>query len=101
MQSTDKLLGMSNSSKSSSVIWNVVISGASKGIGREMAATFAKAGHQLFLTARNEAKLKETADALISQFPPVKSTIRLPIFRSRKKRLLLDVGVFPLGSRTY
>lgn len=63
---------MSNSSKSSSVIWNVVISGASKGIGREMATTFAKAGHQLFLTARNEAKLKETADALMSQFPSCK-----------------------------
>lgn len=63
---------MSNSSKTSSVIWNVVISGASKGIGKEIAATFAQAGHQLFLTARNEAKLKETAEALMSQYPQCK-----------------------------
>lgn len=63
---------MSNSSNSSSIIWNVVISGASKGIGKELAATFAKAGHQLFLTARNETKLKETSDALMSQFPSCK-----------------------------
>jgi short-subunit dehydrogenase len=63
---------MSNSSKSSSIIWNVVISGASKGIGREIAFTFAKAGHQLLLTARNEEKLKATAEAIRSQFPASK-----------------------------
>ena len=63
---------MSNSSKSSSIIWNVVISGASKGIGREIAFTFAKAGHQLLLTARNEEKLKATAEAIRSKFPASK-----------------------------
>lgn len=63
---------MSNSSKASSTIWNVVISGASKGIGQEIAITFAKAGHQLFLTARNEDKLKQAAAALENNFPQSK-----------------------------
>lgn len=49
-----------------------MISGASRGIGKELAATFAKAGHQLFLTARNEAQLNATAAILTSQYPQCK-----------------------------
>ncbi|HEY6634349.1 MAG TPA: SDR family NAD(P)-dependent oxidoreductase, partial [Acidimicrobiia bacterium] len=38
-----------------------VITGASQGIGRHLALTFAAAGDSLVLAARNEANLEETA----------------------------------------
>lgn len=43
---------------------NVIITGASKGLGKAMAASFSASGHTLFLCARNEAALNKTADAL-------------------------------------
>ncbi len=39
----------------------VVVTGASSGIGRATAMRFAKDGHDVFITARSEAKLEETA----------------------------------------
>jgi len=43
---------------------NVLITGASAGIGRACAAAFARQGCRLFLTARRLEKLEETAEAL-------------------------------------
>jgi short-subunit dehydrogenase len=42
----------------------VVITGATQGIGKALAAEFARGGHTLFLVARDEAKLAATARAL-------------------------------------
>jgi hypothetical protein len=42
----------------------VVITGATQGIGKALAAEFARGGHSLFLVARDEAKLAATARAL-------------------------------------
>lgn len=42
----------------------VLITGASEGIGRSFAETFAKKGHQLILVARNQEKLNQLAMAL-------------------------------------
>ena len=42
----------------------VVITGATQGIGRALAAEFARSGHTLLLVARDEAKLAETAREL-------------------------------------
>ena len=55
---------------------NIVITGASRGIGKAIAEIFAadKESHTMFLSARNEAKLKNTAEVLTAQFPHV--TIR-------------------------
>ena len=38
-----------------------LVTGASSGIGLELARLFAKGGHDLILVARNEAKLNELA----------------------------------------
>lgn len=42
----------------------VLITGASEGIGRSFAETFAKKGHQLILVARNQQKLNQLAMSL-------------------------------------
>lgn len=50
---------------------NIVITGASKGIGKAIAEKFAANGYSLFLCARHEKELADTA-ALISQnFPSI------------------------------
>ena len=48
---------------------NVVITGATSGIGKELALLFAKAGDSLLLTARNEPKLKAICKELKERFP--------------------------------
>lgn len=48
---------------------NVIITGASKGIGKAIAAIFASQGHHLFLCARNEAALYKTMDELSKKYP--------------------------------
>lgn len=48
---------------------NVVITGASKGIGKAIAAAFAAEGNTLFLCARNESALSGTVAELQAQYP--------------------------------
>ena len=48
---------------------NVIITGASKGIGRSIAEAFAAEGASLFLCARNKERLNETVAALQKKFP--------------------------------
>lgn len=50
---------------------NVVITGASRGIGRAVAEIFASHGHDLFLCSKNEAGLMEAVEELKMQFPNV------------------------------
>ncbi len=57
---------------------NVVITGASKGIGKAIATIFAANGHHLFLCSRNEAALYKTMEALQTQYPSV--TIKAKAF---------------------
>ncbi|RYD92031.1 MAG: SDR family oxidoreductase [Sphingobacteriales bacterium] len=51
---------------------NVVITGASRGIGKAIATQFATHGHHLFLNARTESTLLETAEELRTQFPNIR-----------------------------
>ena len=48
---------------------HVVITGASRGLGRAIAEQFVANGHTLYLGARNETVLQETVKALRSRFP--------------------------------
>ncbi len=47
---------------------NIVVTGASKGIGKAIAAAFAAAGANLFLCARNAAQLNKTVAELQQQY---------------------------------
>ena len=63
---------------------NVIITGASKGIGKSIAAAFAAEGASLFLCARNEELLNSTVAALQKQYP--KATVNsLPVDLSKKE----------------
>jgi short-subunit dehydrogenase len=51
---------------------NIVITGASKGLGRGIAEKFAAQGHHLFLCSRNEVDLYKTVEELLTRYPTVK-----------------------------
>ena len=50
---------------------NIVITGASKGIGKAIATVFAANGHNLFLCSRNEVALYKTMEELQTQFAAI------------------------------
>ena len=50
---------------------NIIITGASKGIGKALAAAFAAEGARLFLCARNATQLNNTVAELQLQYPGV------------------------------
>jgi short-subunit dehydrogenase len=56
---------------------NIIITGASKGLGKAMAKQFAAVGNTLFLCARNETDLLTTKEELSQQFP--QSTIHTKV----------------------
>ena len=76
LQNKDKRIGMSNNKMGASTVWNVVITGASKGIGKAIASVFAREGHQLFLCSRNADSLQQTARELLEQFPACKVHVK-------------------------
>lgn len=47
---------------------NIIITGASRGLGKAIAASFASKGHHLLLNSVNEQKLAETAQALSAEY---------------------------------
>ena len=50
---------------------NIVITGASQGIGKAIAEIFAANGHHLFLSSRNEVKLYKSMEELITEYPGI------------------------------
>ncbi len=69
---------------------NIVITGASKGIGKAIAEIFAAHGHNLFLCSRGEVVLYKTVEELMTRFPTV--TIKAKPFDLSKKEEAIAFG---------
>jgi short-subunit dehydrogenase len=69
---------------------NVIITGASKGIGKAIAEIFAANGHSLFLCSRGEVALYKTMEELVTKFPA--STIKANPFDLSKKEEAIAFG---------
>ena len=74
---------------------NIVITGASKGIGKALALAFAAEGANLFLCARNEAALNETAKEILAKYPNIKVKSRLVDLSIKKEAQAF--GLWVLG----
>ena len=69
---------------------NIVITGASKGIGKAIAEIFAANGHSLFLCSRGEVALYKTMEELLTKFPG--ATIKAKPFDLSKKEDAVAFG---------
>ena len=69
---------------------NVIITGASKGIGKAIAEIFAANGHNLFLCSRGEVTLYKTMEELTTRFPGV--TIKAKPFDLSKMEEAIAFG---------
>ncbi|GAB2837659.1 SDR family NAD(P)-dependent oxidoreductase [Ferruginibacter profundus] len=62
---------------------NVIITGASKGIGKAIATIFAANGHDLFLCSRNDVALYKAMEELQTRFPSI--TVKAKAFDLSKQ----------------
>ncbi len=69
---------------------NAVVTGASKGIGKAIAAAFADAGANVFLCARNEVQLYEAVAELQTHYPDV--TIHAAAYDLSVKEQAVEFG---------
>src|ERR1051325_2864585 len=74
---------------------NVIITGASRGIGKATAEIFAANGHDLYLCSRNENALYKTIEELVTKFPTI--TIKAKPFDLSKEKSAIDLGNWILG----
>jgi short-subunit dehydrogenase len=77
---------------------NVIITGASRGLGKAMAEIFAANGHNLYITSRSETKLYKATEELMTRFPAV--TIKAKPFDLSKKQEAKDFGKWILNFET-
>lgn len=77
---------------------NVIITGASRGIGKSIAEKFAAGGHHLYLCSRNKQALNKAVDNMLTKHPDV--TIKAKSFDLGNKeevnefgRWILDLGI--------
>jgi short-subunit dehydrogenase len=75
---------------------NVIITGASRGLGLAMAEAFAKEGHNLYLTSRNEVNLYHTLASFQKRFPD--QIIKAKAFNLGLKTGAVEFGQWVLGS---
>ena len=69
---------------------NVLITGASRGIGKAVAEIFADNGHDLFLTSLNEIALYKSMEELQTKYPSV--SIKAKAFDLTDKQQAKDLG---------
>ena len=77
---------------------NVIITGASKGIGKAIAEIFAANGHTLFLCSRGEVALYKTMEELVTKFPG--AAIKAKPFDLSKKEAAVAFGNWCLSFGT-
>lgn len=77
---------------------NVIITGASKGLGKAVAEKFAAAGHNLFLCSRNEKVLHKTMEALLTAYPGC--TVKTKQVDMSRKEQVIDFAAWCLESGT-
>ncbi len=73
----------------------VIVTGASKGIGKSIAEIFAANGHDLIISSRNEIDLYKSLDDLTTRFPKV--NIRAKAFDLSEKNNVVAFGEWCLG----
>jgi short-subunit dehydrogenase len=76
---------------------NIVITGASKGIGKAIAEKFAENGYSLFLCSRTESELAATASNISNDFPDIKVEYKVCDVSKKKE---LKVFADWVGSKT-
>ncbi|NDC31205.1 MAG: SDR family oxidoreductase [Bacteroidetes bacterium] len=74
---------------------NIIITGASKGLGKAIAEKFAEAGNHLFICSRNEIELYKTTELLLTKYP--QCTVKAKPFDLSKKEEVLNFGEWCLA----
>ena len=74
---------------------NVVITGASRGLGKAVAHAFAQNGHNLYLTSRNEVALYNAVEELMTAYPAI--TIKAKAFDLSEKEQAQAFGKWMLS----
>jgi len=77
---------------------NVVITGASRGIGKSIAELFAAEGHDLFLSSLSEVPLYKTLEELVTKYPSV--SIKAKPFDLGDKEQAKQFGAWCLSHAT-
>ena len=77
---------------------NVIITGASKGIGKAIATIFAANGHNLYLCSRNEVALYKAMEELQTRFPSV--TVKAKAFDLSRQAKDFGNWIIQLGIET-
>ena len=75
---------------------NVIVTGASKGIGNAIASLFAENGHTLFLCSRGEVSLYKAMEEMTTKYPP--ATIKAKPFDLSKKEEAIAFGNWCLST---
>ncbi len=74
---------------------NIIITGASKGIGKAIAEQFAAAAHTLILCSRGEKQLYDTVAFLQTNYP--QCTVKAKVVDMSNKEQVKEFGVWSLG----
>lgn len=74
---------------------NVIITGASRGVGKATAEIFAANGHHLYLCSRSETALYKTMEELMTKYPAV--TVKAKPFDLSKKENAIAFGKWILN----
>jgi len=74
---------------------NIIITGASRGLGRAVAEAFAGAGHSLFISSRSEVALYKTMEELQLKYP--QATVKARAADISNKKAAQQLGEWALG----